>query len=1397
MERRNVVKWVLPFVYFLLVFSLQLQATNYYVSTAGNDLNSGTSPTSPWKTLAKVQAESSKFVAGDVIAFRGGDSFYGPLVLSNLNGNSDNPITITSYGTGKAIVTGSKNISGWTRYSGNIWQAPVESEVYQLFKNNQVLTNGRIPDIKGKYEVESNFHKVTSVVDSKTSFICTQLIGSPDITGATVHVSTLQWLSFQQTIKSFDSSTGKIVLTGGITDIFRVGNTFFINNHLNLLTKEGDWYYDINQKRVFLYSVATPAAITGAQSNTNGVEVTGGTNVVISNLAINHFNLSGIYARGTKHLSVKNCDLRYNYRDGIYSHDGEYDFIDKNTISGSNRVGFRNYNPNSKISGNTIEDIGLVTGLNRHGYIQGQGMSIYGENSLIIGNTIINLGYNGIGFRGLNITIENNLIKYFHLTTSDGGGIYTYQGKKALVKNNIVIGYPFTKLVKHTDRRLSQGIYIDNYTRDVTVESNTIINCEIGISLTHSTANNTVKNNTVYKSQYAGIHFTKSDAINPGVTNNVSFGNLVFTDLPNVIPLIIELNNDETFNWLTINHNFYFNSAGFVVAKNFSGLHLPHNLVSWQAFTSQEVDSKTNDRLLDNFSVETVYDSMLIVNGKFETDFSDWKPFNMNIELLKHDVSGSDKYLISTINEGASIGSFFTYTLPVEKGYDYVFEFEAKVPANAPGTVTIRHSDGTLINNNSLIYFKEDWAVYRIPIYNLSKSDEKLKITFVTYGDNKYPKSYAIDNVKLIKCKLNPDKGEHQIVFNDTELTKTIPLDGNWKDPYEQKYSGSILLPPYASKVLIRDYSKIVKVEPPLNQPVDTTSQKLGNSEVFTQSASSANVRAIPVISSKEGTIESVSIYHNGGTGNMQLAVFADENGSPGNLLGATRTTPVEAIEGWQTIDLSVPVPVTNGQTVWLSWLFEDNVLVRWSYSEQGRAQGMSTWLTGLKSHFGPATFEWPATYSIYCSYSNETNSVPPTINGTIGNTNIFSSTTSSSNLRAIPVTSLHLATIKSVSIYHNGGAGSMQLAVYADENGSPGNLLGSTRTTPVEAIEGWQTIDLSVPVPVTNGQTVWLSWLFEDNVLVRWSYSEQGRAQGMSTWLTGLKSHFGPATFEWPATYSIYCSYSNENNSVPPTINGTIGNTNIFRSTTSSLNLRAIPVTSLHLATIKSVSIYHNGGTGNMQLAVYADENGSPGNLLGSTRTTSVEAIEGWQTIDLSVPVPVTNGQTVWLSWLFEDNVLVRWSYSEQGRAQGMSTWLTGLKSHFGPATFEWPATYSVFCTFSYAGTSIISNKNSTMIADVIDDDSFVEGLDEEVINAFPNPTYSNVTIRWQKDYSSGVILQVYNMSGDLIGNARISSGIFEYRLELANEKSGFYTVRLIDIETGKTIGVKRISRL
>lgn len=81
--------------------------TDYYISAAGSDSNAGTSTGAPWKTFANTYGVTWK--AGDRLLLRGGDTIAGMVWMSGVTATAANPITVGSYGTGRATIAENGN----------------------------------------------------------------------------------------------------------------------------------------------------------------------------------------------------------------------------------------------------------------------------------------------------------------------------------------------------------------------------------------------------------------------------------------------------------------------------------------------------------------------------------------------------------------------------------------------------------------------------------------------------------------------------------------------------------------------------------------------------------------------------------------------------------------------------------------------------------------------------------------------------------------------------------------------------------------------------------------------------------------------------------------------------------------------------------------------------------------------------------------------------------------------------------------------------------------------------------------------------------------------------------------------------------------------------------------
>jgi hypothetical protein len=131
---------LLIFVFLFIFLALPLSATTYYVDncvTVGSDSNNGTSTSTPWRTIAHVNAQS--FNPGDSVLFECTCTWREELTVPS-SGSTGTPITFGSYGTGAApIISGANLLTSWPT-SGSYYYASVSTQPHQVFRDGSRLT---------------------------------------------------------------------------------------------------------------------------------------------------------------------------------------------------------------------------------------------------------------------------------------------------------------------------------------------------------------------------------------------------------------------------------------------------------------------------------------------------------------------------------------------------------------------------------------------------------------------------------------------------------------------------------------------------------------------------------------------------------------------------------------------------------------------------------------------------------------------------------------------------------------------------------------------------------------------------------------------------------------------------------------------------------------------------------------------------------------------------------------------------------------------------------------------------------------------------------------------------------------------------------------------------------
>jgi hypothetical protein len=547
-------------------------ANTYYVSSSsGNDAYPGTQA-QPFKTVAKVNSLQSSLKAGDHVLFKCGDTWRGELLTLTKSGTSGSPITYSSYPTACAnqpILSGTQPITGWTVYSGHIYVATLTAGanaglfpngINQLFRDGKRQLLGRWPNLNagdGGYATVDAQSDSTHITDSQLPAV--------NWAGATLHLKVIRWSMVNRNITARSGTT--LTLATGNPEYNATtcpyttncsGWGYFINNSLNTLDQDGEWYYDKTAHKVYYYSLDNPSTHTiegsvipaNASNNLGAINLGAQAGSPLNYLVVDNFKIIGWYKHGiaaptnltpneSTYLTLQNNQIFDVDADGINlwtwvfgsANDdwrgGNYISILNNTISGANHFGIHTPSRNTTIEGNTIRDIALIENLNESGmgcgtdgsegtctedgaglriyYSADQGLSGYGFT--IRYNRFERIGGNGVMNFGHTTTIRNNVFRDTCYAKGDCGAINTFGGNSLAsspvhditIDANLILDTHGNTDGTHPDFRapFGFGLYIDNYSRAVTSTANTVAG-STSHGILYQRSSGTIQNNTVF-----------------------------------------------------------------------------------------------------------------------------------------------------------------------------------------------------------------------------------------------------------------------------------------------------------------------------------------------------------------------------------------------------------------------------------------------------------------------------------------------------------------------------------------------------------------------------------------------------------------------------------------------------------------------------------------------------------------------------------------------------------------------------------------------------------------------------------------------------------------------------------------------------------------------------------
>ncbi len=610
-----------------LLFSAIASATDYYISSSGNDTNNGLSASTPWKTIAKVNASSSTLKPGDRILFNRGDVFYGTITITK-SGSAGNPIYIGAYGAGaKPIITGFITVSAWTNLGSNIWEsldAVSTLSTCNIVKINGVNTAmGRYPNTG--YLTYQNHLGTTSITSNS-------LTSTPDWTGAEIVLRKNHYIIDRSNITSHIGST--LIFASGSNYLPTNGFGFFIQNDARTLDIQNEWYYNPSTKKIKVYSLSLPTKVQVATVKTF-VYMTSQNYITFDNISFTGSNEDAFDILSSSNVTIQNCSFDFSGINAITAGHSTYLDIVKSSFNHTNNnalsIGeFQDATTNHiLVSENTIRNTGTLAGMGKRIDEQTEYSAIFlvGSNNTIEKCVIDSTGYIPIWWRGNSFLVQNNFITNFCSIKDDGGGIYywnydvapfEYTNQKVL--NNIILN-GIGALEGSVPNKFAgaSGIYLDGNSLNIEISRNTVANCNDDGILLHDAHEIVVKNNTLYNNgMQIAIYSDDTPTPTGGVTliRNTSIKNNIFIAKTNTqygLSTIITFNDLSSFG--IIDSNYYArpidNNLVFLADASGGGKHfIGYTLAGWQTYSGFDTNSqKSSVSVADTTEINFYYNA--------------------------------------------------------------------------------------------------------------------------------------------------------------------------------------------------------------------------------------------------------------------------------------------------------------------------------------------------------------------------------------------------------------------------------------------------------------------------------------------------------------------------------------------------------------------------------------------------------------------------------------------------------------------------------------------------------------------------------------------------------------------------------------------------------------------
>ena len=492
----------------------------------------------------------------------------------------------------------------------------------------------------------------------------------------------------------------------------RAGQGYFLLGELGMLDAPGEWLYDAATGFTYTWMPDGNAPSDQIRLSTleKGVDLSSRSNVTIEGVDIRYTGL-GIDLTKARNIKLNSIKLAKTVREGILANEAKDISITASrfyrtggdAISASTTSAL-SVKDNDITESAVVMDDGLVWSLPAPAFAA----IMTGSDAIVTGNRISYSGGNGIWVLA-NGTVEHNAIQDSCLQINDCAGIYVnYASRSTRIASNLV-----ERVSGNTDGMNSNilthavGIYLDDLSTNMVVESNAVAGADFGIQL-HNAHDNRIIGNLLYGNRNHQLWFqenTNKSASTGDIYGNEASGNRFFpTTSAAAVTIEGQIGSLTKFGILSGNkYSALFSKR--VVSESWPEHNLAYTLDEWKSPLSGVgrllQDKESTQLIQEGYATYLAASANIVPNGGLKNGPGGWSSWNATAPMASrmYEVCPSGPCIKLTAGGSASLLS--TPNFSVESGRAYRVSFDAKTATNGQFIAPLvrRGGPGTLFES--------------------------------------------------------------------------------------------------------------------------------------------------------------------------------------------------------------------------------------------------------------------------------------------------------------------------------------------------------------------------------------------------------------------------------------------------------------------------------------------------------------------------------------------------------------------------------------------------------------------------------------------------------------------------------------------------------------------------